>query len=193
MSGRIIDLTVTLTNNMPAHKFFPKPVIVPHFGHEEFRQWNLGIPGDQLGGATTFIGMVDHVGTHVDAFFHVREDGETIDEMPLDMFMGKAVCLDLTHIPDLGEIDVADFEAAERKAKVTIDGHIVLLNTGLHNRHFPTRKIRVEQPGYNGGGDTLVGRPGIPAAWCRGPVHRQADRQPVSEPSNLPRSTHLAL
>jgi hypothetical protein len=63
MSGRIIDLTVTLTNNMPAHKFFPKPVIVPHFGHEEFRQWNLGIPGDQLGGATTFIGMVDHVGT----------------------------------------------------------------------------------------------------------------------------------
>ena len=40
MSGRIIDLTVTLTNNMPAHKFFPKPVIVPHFGHEEFRQWN---------------------------------------------------------------------------------------------------------------------------------------------------------
>ena len=72
MSGRIIDLTVTLTNNMPAHKFFPKPVIVPHFGHEEFRQWNLGIPGDQLGGATTFIGMVDYVGTHVDAFFHVR-------------------------------------------------------------------------------------------------------------------------
>ena len=70
MSGRIIDLTVTLTNNMPAHKFFPKPVIVPHFGHEEFRQWNLGIPGDQLGGATTFIGMVDHIGTHVDAFFH---------------------------------------------------------------------------------------------------------------------------
>jgi kynurenine formamidase len=147
MSGRIIDLTVTLTNNMPAHKFFPKPVIVPHFGHEEFRQWNLGIPGDQLGGATTFIGMVDHVGTHVDAFFHVREDGETIDEMPLDMFMGKAVCLDLTHIPDLGEIDVADFEAAERKAKVTIDGHIVLFNTGLHKRHFPTEKSVWSNPG----------------------------------------------
>jgi kynurenine formamidase len=113
MSGRIIDLTVTLTNNMPAHKFFPKPVIVPHFGHEEFRQWKLGIPGDQLGGATTHIGMVDHVRTHVDAFFHVREDGETIDEMPLAMCMGKAVCLDLTHIPDLGEIDVPDLEAAE--------------------------------------------------------------------------------
>lgn len=140
ISGRIIDLTVTLTDNMPAHKFFPRPVIVSHFGHEEFRQWNLGIPGDQLGGATTFVGMVDHVGTHVDAFFHVREDGETIDEMPLDMFMGNAVCLDLTHIPDFGEIDVADLEAAERKGEVTIDGHIVLLNTGLHKRHFPTEK-----------------------------------------------------
>jgi hypothetical protein len=63
MSGRIIDLTVTLTNNIPAHKFFPRPVIVSHFGHEEFPQWNLGTPGDQLGGATTFIGIRGHEAT----------------------------------------------------------------------------------------------------------------------------------
>ena len=74
-------------------------------------------------------------------------NGETIDEMPLDMFMGNAVCLDLTHIPDLGEIDITDLEAAERKAKVTIDGHIVLLNTGLHKRHFPTEKSVWSNPG----------------------------------------------
>jgi kynurenine formamidase len=177
MSGRIIDLTVTLTNNMPAQKFFPKPVIVPHFGHEEFRQWNLGIPGDQLGGATTFIGMVDHVGTHVDAFFHVREDGETIDEMPLDMFMGKAVCLDLTHIPDLGEIDVADFEAAERKAKVTIDGHIVLLNTGLHNRHFPTEKSVWSNPGITAAATHWLADRGSRLHGVEGP---STDRRPTT-------------
>ena len=26
-------------------------------------------------------------------------------QMPLDMFVGKAVCLDLRHIPDLGDMD----------------------------------------------------------------------------------------
>jgi kynurenine formamidase len=57
------------------------------------------------------------------------------------MFMGKAVCLDLTHIPDLGEIDVPDLEAAQKRANVTIDGHIVLLNTGLHNRHFRLKSL----------------------------------------------------
>ena len=91
--------------------------------------------------------MVDHVGTHVDAFYHMRRDGETIDEMPLDMFMGKAVCFDLTHIPDLGDIDVADLEAAEASAGVKVDGHIVLLNTGLHRRHFPTEKAMWSNPG----------------------------------------------
>lgn len=61
----------------------------PSFGRDNFRQRNLRIPGDQLGGAITFIGMVDHFGAHLDAFFHVREDGDTIDEMPLAMFMAK--------------------------------------------------------------------------------------------------------
>lgn len=147
MGNRLIDLTVTITNNMPAHKFFPRPIIVPHMTHEDFSRMGLGVPGDQLTGATTFMGMIDHVGTHVDAPYHLSPEGRTIDEMPLELFMGQAVCLDLTHIPDLGDIDVADLAAAEKKARVTIDGHIVLLNTGLHNRHFPTDKSVWSNPG----------------------------------------------
>ncbi len=141
MPNRIIDLSVKITNNMPAHKFFARPVLVPHFTHDDFRQMNLGVPGDPLTGATTFMGMIDHVGTHVDSFFHLGEKGKTIDEMPLENFMGKAVCLDLTHIPDLGDIDTEDIEDAEKKAGVKIDGHIVLINTGLHKRHYPTDKV----------------------------------------------------
>jgi kynurenine formamidase len=147
MSKRIIDLSVKLTNNMPSHKFFPRPCIVPHLTHEDFLKMGNGVPGDPLSGATTFMGMIDHVGTHVDSFYHTRPDGESIDEMPLEMFMGQAVCLDLTHIPDLGDIDVADLEEAEKKANVTVDGHIVLLNTGLHKRHYPTDKVTWNNPG----------------------------------------------
>lgn len=147
MARRIVDLTVTITNNMPAHKFFPRPVILPHFTHDQMETWGNGTPEDPLGGCTTFIGMVDHVGTHVDAFIHVGRGGATVDEMPLDLFTGKAVCLDLTHIPDLGDIDVKDLEEAERKSGVKIDGHIVLLNTGLHKRHYPRDSVMWSNPG----------------------------------------------
>jgi kynurenine formamidase len=43
-----------------------------------------------------------------------RPDGKSVDEMPLDLFMGKAVCFDLRHIPDLGEITAADMATATR-------------------------------------------------------------------------------
>ena len=147
MAKRILDLTLTLTDNMPAHKLFQRPVIVPHFTHERTKAFNLGVPEDRLTFATTYMGMVDHIGTHVDAFYHVNPTGLSVDRMPLDMFMGKSVCLDMRHIPDLGDMDVADFEAAEKKAGVKIDGHIVLLCTGLHKRHFPDVKVVWSNPG----------------------------------------------
>ena len=148
MAERMVDLTLTLTDNMPAHKLFQRPVIVPHYTHAQTReQFFLGTEDDRLSFATTYMGMIDHIGTHVDAFYHVNPEGLSVDRMPLDMFMGKAVCWDLTYIPDLGDIDVADFEEAEEKGGVKVDGHIVLLNTGLHNRHYPDVKSVWSNPG----------------------------------------------
>ena len=148
MAQRMIDLTLTLTDNMPAHKLFQRPVIVPHYTHEQtIKDFELGTPEDRLSFATTYMGMVDHIGTHVDAFYHTNPEGASVDKMPLDMFMGKAVCLDLTHIPDLADIDVDEFEKAEKKSGVKVDGHIVLLNTGLHNRHYPDVKVVWTNPG----------------------------------------------
>lgn len=147
MQDRIIDLTVAIETNLPTHKYFQRPIVLPHLTHESSLKMGLGVPGDALSSATMFLAMLDHVGTHVDSFYHTGSSGKTIDEMPLEMFMGKAICFDLTHIPDLGDIDVADLEAAERKAGVKVDGHIVLLNTGLHKRHFPTEKSILCNPG----------------------------------------------
>lgn len=137
ITGRIIDLTLTLEDNMPAHRLFQRPVIIPHHTHEGTVDFELGVPGDRMTFATTHISTIDHIGTHIDAFFHVNPDGLSVDQMPLDMFMGKAVCLDLQHIPDLGDVDVADIEEAQKKAGVEIDGHIVLMCSGLTKRHYP--------------------------------------------------------
>lgn len=143
----IVDLTVTLENAMPAHQSMPRPVFRPYLEHEESRSLGLGVPGDVFTSAIEFMSMVNHAGTHVDAFFHTNPDGATIDEMPLELFMGKAVALDLTHISDLGDIDVAEMEAAEAASGVRIDGHIVLLNTGLHRRHWPQPSAMTSNPG----------------------------------------------
>lgn len=138
MPPRVIDLSLTVEDNMPAHKLFQRPVLTTHMSHEGTKALDLGVPGDAMTFQTNFIAMLDHVGTHVDAFRHVNPSGAPIDEMPLEMFFGKAVCLDLRDIPDLGEIGVGELEAAEAKAGIKIDGHIVLLCTGFHARHYPS-------------------------------------------------------
>ena len=130
MAQRVIDLSVTIEDNMPAHKLFQRPVITTHLSHESSKAFDLGVPGDAMTFQTNFIAMLDHVGTHVDAFKHVKVDGAPIDEMPLEMFMGKAICFDLRHVGDLEDITAEHLEAAE--------GHIVLLCTGFHKRNYPS-------------------------------------------------------
>jgi kynurenine formamidase len=138
MPRRIVDLSLAIEDNMPAHKLFQRPVLAPHLTHESSRALRLGVEGDPMTFQTNFIAMLDHVGTHVDAFRHVDPAGAPVDEMPLDLFMGKAVCFDLRHVPDLGEIGAGDMDRAEAAAGVRVDGHIVLLCTGFHARNYPT-------------------------------------------------------
>jgi kynurenine formamidase len=144
---RIVDLSVKLHNFMPSHKNFQRPIISSHVRHDDTRSKNLGTPDDPITFAMTYIGMMDHSGTHVDAFYHTNPDGLPVDEMPIELFIGKAVVFDLRHIPDLGDIDVREMEAAERKSGVNVDGHIVLLCTGLHARHFPRDSVAHTNPG----------------------------------------------
>lgn len=149
MAQRVIDLSLPIDDNMPSHKFFQRPVHIPHIRHEESIALGLGTPDDPMSMATSYLGTLDHIGTHVDSFFHVKPDGLKIGEMPLEMFFGKAVCFDLTHIPDLGMIEVDDMEQAQTEAGVTVDGHIVLLNTGLHKRHYPNPEVVTSNPGIS--------------------------------------------
>jgi kynurenine formamidase len=147
MTMRIVDLTLKIEDNMHTHKLFQSPILGAHVTHEKAKSLGLGVEDDPFTFATFYLSTLDHVGTHVDAPYHFGPDGATIDQMPLNIFFGKAVCLDLTHIPDLGLIDVSDMEEAEAKSGVKIDGHIVLLNTGLHKRHWPNRSVVLNNPG----------------------------------------------
>ena len=113
--------------------------------------------------------------------------------MPLELFRGKAVVLDLRHIPDLGTIDVPEVEAAEKASGVRIDGHIVLLNTGLHLRHYPRDTVMTSSPGLTAAATHWMADRHSRRAWNRRTVDGSPRRSAVSEPSGLSRPRNRAL
>lgn len=82
MPQRIVDLT--LSDNMPAHKLFQRPIVTPHLTHQKTQSFGLVVPEDKMTFATTFIATIDHIATHVDAFYHTNPDGLPVDESLLD-------------------------------------------------------------------------------------------------------------
>jgi len=143
---RIIDLTLEITNKMLVQDAFQSNIYVPMVSHEESKSFNTGTLEDPFTSTWNYLGMVEHTGTHVDAFYHMSPKGLPIDQMPLDLFFGKAVCLDMRHIPARGNITVSDVEKAEKEAGVIIQGHIVLFATGVHERYFPSKDVLCMNP-----------------------------------------------
>jgi len=129
-----IDLSIEMFDNMPSHYLFPRPIILPHRRHEDTVKTLEG----GFSYATSYFAMIDHAGTHVDAAYHIDLNGGTVDQMPLEKFYGPGVVFDLRHIPPKGLIDVKELEEAQEKSDVSsVEGYIVCLNTGHHNRTWP--------------------------------------------------------
>ena len=91
---------------------------------------------DGLGLAWESIRLDTHHGTHVDAPWHygplcAGQPARTIDELPLDWFVGPGVRLDLRAMPPGATITVSDLERALAAAGHELSpGDIVLLWTG---------------------------------------------------------------
>jgi arylformamidase len=101
-------------------------------------------------GATVNVGAVEmgvHNGTHADAPFHFQPDGITIDQVPLDTYVGDAVIVDLTEkfqSRRSAEIAVADIASCSHALAAAPR---LLLKTGVWSepKNFP-EKIPVIAP-----------------------------------------------
>ena len=71
--------------------------------------------------------LAAHTGSHLDAPFHKLAQGVTIDQVPLDSFVGEALLADLRGIEPKGSITAALLAS---KLPKDITGKIVLLATG---------------------------------------------------------------
>jgi arylformamidase len=81
-------------------------------------------------GATVNVGAVTmgaHNGSHADAPFHFEQGADTIERMPLETYLGKAVVVDLTakfEIDRTRQITIADLESLPEAPRL-------LLKTGV--------------------------------------------------------------
>jgi kynurenine formamidase len=142
MTRKIIDLSVSLENDVPAD-LGPGPTI-EYVDHEQSVSAILphfpGLRKEDLpegkGWAVETVKLSTHNGTHLDAPWHFHptmNDGErssTIDEVPLDWCFQPGVKLDFRHFPDGYVATAADVEAELKRI-----GHelkpleIVVVNT----------------------------------------------------------------
>lgn len=75
---KIVDLTMPLSDGMQVYPGDPDVKI------------ELLHTYDKNGWLLRRITMGTHTGTHVDAFSHMDEQGETLDDIPLERFFGRA-------------------------------------------------------------------------------------------------------
>ncbi len=126
--ARIIDLSMTLYTGLPVFEGYPVPVV-----HE----WTSI---EKHGYYSNILILVEHTGTHVDAPAHFIERAPTIDEVPLDRFMGKGLVVDVSGLGEKEEIKPEHIIEAEQRFNVRVgEGWIVLFHTG-YDRYVGSEK-----------------------------------------------------
>lgn len=105
-------------------------VIVPDTGARPVKIERVPAPHAVPDGLWYIMHRVDmhlnHVGTHIEAPYHVREDGMDVSEVPLEDLCGTAAILDLSGIDEEQLITVEDIVAAAEPAGGIQKGDIVL-------------------------------------------------------------------
>lgn len=87
---------------------------------------------------------VMHHGTHVNAPLHLVPGAQAVGELPLDLFFGDGVVLDVPK----GEWDLVEPEDLESAGDVQ-DGDIVIVNTGWHRRYADSIEYFGHGPGLS--------------------------------------------
>ncbi len=140
---RIIDLSIAISNDVPADPAFQRPRIQYSTHHQTAETVASLFPGlaaddlpDGQGWAVEQLTLSSHNGTHVDApwHYHATMDGGrraiAIDEVPLDWCLQPGVKLDFRRLPDGYVVQPPDIDAELERIGHTLQPlEIVLVNT----------------------------------------------------------------
>ena len=116
-AARLVDLSHPLTESVPIYPGDPEPQI--------FTATTVARDGYNL----SHVHMGTQTGTHIDAPFHFRDHGATVDRMPLELTVGPGVVVRVPGKPPGERITLADLEPHRERL---CPGRIVLFATGWY-------------------------------------------------------------
>ncbi len=101
---KIIDLTQKITADMPVYPGTeqPKLTVANTYETDGFRE--------------TLLSFYSHTGTHMDAPFHIFGDRTSLDALPAEQFVGKALVIDCRDAGEDGSIGMEYIDPVKDKA-----------------------------------------------------------------------------
>ena len=113
---QIIDLSIEVHKDLKVYPGVSRPLIYEVQNHKEFAVSMETIPhGVSELAAHSIIITGDHVGTHIDSWYHFNPDAPSVEGIPLEYCFGDGVVLDLSHKGPGAEITVDDVRNALSK------------------------------------------------------------------------------
>jgi kynurenine formamidase len=134
---RFVDLSHPLENGQ--RSFSPEDLPIQIVAHNGTASVGYNI---------TEIHMTTHQGTHIDAPYHLFDEGTTIDQIPLDRLGGPAVLVDFAPGGILPAHTPITPEMLQPHAEKFQPGAKVICRTGWHQR-FNTREFFTIPPSFS--------------------------------------------
>lgn len=137
---RILDLTMSLGDPRLRP---PRSMKVPLVSVEPIHVHSRD------GRSNSKVSFWTHTGTHIDPPYHFVADGPTIDEVPLERLVGRALRIDLRPIVrERTPITATQIEELGYRKQDTAD-RIAVLHSGWLERKFGTPEYSVDYPWYD--------------------------------------------
>jgi kynurenine formamidase len=150
MGYKLIDLSQEIFTGAPVWPGHPETKVTVVDTHEE--RLMSGRFEENYSFTAEKIEMSTHGTTHVDSISHIdpRPGAPSIDQIPLDWFYTRGICLDLSHIPPQTYYTVEMIKEALEKDGLEIKkGDTVLLYSGHYNRTWGTPAWLTEYSGLS--------------------------------------------
>lgn len=128
---KIVDLSNPIEEGIPVWPTFPSPRL-------EKTRWAA-----RDGFTMEKLELFTHTGTHIDAPQHFVPEGKTLDDFPIDQYMGEGVALDITPKEPGDEITVEDIEQYEDDIE---EGDVIMLHSNWDRFHGRTAEYLFEFP-----------------------------------------------
>lgn len=130
--------------------------------------------------SNTKLTLATHIGTHVDAPYHFHADGVTVENMPLERYMGPALLLDLRPVArSLTPLSVADLQQAGGSAAAR--DKIVVLFTGWAAAESGGARFYSQGPYLSNAGAAYLAEAGVNAVAVDFPI----DKHPPTPQSTI--------